>query len=432
MNFSWTFIAITVSCAIWVMITPVFSPLYIWFLLCLLWLTDLLLTIRSPKLVIRRIYPEPIYQNQKALIELKLFNPLRHNLKVYVKDDAPFAVKVVKNTGWLSIPAGQTTSFSYEIFPPKRGSFGFGAINIRLTGRLFLFVQHYAVQTEQTITVYPNLAKINAARLSNLVGTEREEGIHQRKLFGVSGELAQVRDFTTGDDYRKINWKVTAHIGKLVVNDYEPEKDQNVFLFFDTGRLLFDQLNETENRLDYILDSAILLAFNILEHGDMLGALGFNSQIERFLPVGKGKHHLASFINHFFDLEAKLTESDYRSAFRFWQTKNSKRCLVFFYTDFTDWESAKELVGLFKVFSRHHLIVCVLLSQTGLVTIQESVIRDEKSAYLKGTALELAAERELIKHNLVNEGIKVLEVTAGSISGTVVEHYLYLKKKGLF
>ena len=43
-------------------------------------------------------------------------------------------------------------------------------------------------------------------------------------------EFWQLREYLPGDDYRKINWKVTAHVGKPILNEYRPEKDQNVYL----------------------------------------------------------------------------------------------------------------------------------------------------------------------------------------------------------
>jgi uncharacterized protein (DUF58 family) len=432
MYFTWTFIILIFGYAIAFIFLPFWTYLGLG-LLCvlILWLIDCLVTLKQPKVQVERLYPSPVYQNQSARVELVITNPLRRPLRVYLKDEPPFEVRVSGSEGRLTIPARQTVSFTYEIASPKRGVFSFGNVNFKLTGELLLYKIQYKVFLPQELKVYPVLAKVGAYRFDKLIASQNE-GIHKTRLMGLGGELSKLREFVSGDDYRKINWKVTAHVGKPFINEYEPEKDQNVFLLFDTGRVLFDQANETTSRFDRILDSAILLAYNILGHGDMVGALSFHYKIGRYLPVGKGIRQMQLFVSTFFDLEALMLESDYRAAFHFWQTQNKKRSLLFVYTDIIDKESSKDLIKHLMVFSRQHLVVCVILKKRYLVELAESPIRDEKGAYQKGVALELLKERDHLKRMLRNQGIAVLEVDYENIQQTVVEHYLFLKETGRF
>jgi hypothetical protein len=52
--------------------------------------------------------------------------------------------------------------------------------------------------------------------------------------------------------------------------------------------------------------------------------------------------------------------------------------------------------------------------------------------YKKGVALELQSERERLKKLLTGRGVKVLTTDAESIRRSAVQHYMYLKNKGLF
>jgi uncharacterized protein (DUF58 family) len=395
------------------------------------WVSDLLITRRQPKISAKRDFQDPIYQNQETKVRVVICNPAKQPVSLWLKDEPPFVVKAPNCHGKLIVPACGEAIFTYTMIAPRRGTFTFGDLNLRVTGKLQLFTYQVKLSLKQELRVYPNLAKLTNSRFSRLVGSDAA-GIHRLKQLGVGGELAQLKEYTSGDDYRKINWKVAAHCGKPFVNEYEPEKDQNVFLLFDTGRLLFDQVNDSASRLDYILDSAILLAFNIQQYGDMVGALSFNCKVEGFVPVGKGSRHLQMLINELFDVQAVMVESDYRAAFNFWQNKINKRSLIFIYTDLLDGESSKDLINHLKILSRHHLVICVLSRQSSLDRLAEAPIINEKSAFLKGTVLELLKERATLIKAISGFGIKVLEVNPNNINQSVIEHYIYLKNHGLF
>lgn len=432
MIFTWYFIGLIFGLAMAELFLPVgWYLLYTLIVLVFLWAVDAWFTLKKYILQAERSFPNPIYQNQTSSVELIVTNRSGFAVKAYFKDEPPFIAETQGHSGWLVIPAKGAAIHSYSILSPKRGIFSFGVLNLKVAGRLQLFSWHFKIAIPQELKVFPDLTKIKSGRLARFIGSETA-GLRRQKMFGVGGELAELREFVQGDDYRKINWKVTAHRGKPIVNQYEPEKDQNVFMLFDTGRLLFDQSNERDSRFDHILDSAILLAFNIQEYGDMLGAFSFNCKIERFVPFGKGHYHLQLLINQLYDLKAVMVESDYREAFSFLQTKINKRCLIFVYTDLLDSESSKDLINYLKIISRHHLVVCVLSHQSNIGKILENPITDEKSAFLKGTALELLAEREGLKRTLTSSGIKILEVNPSNIRRSVVEHYIYLKDRGLF
>lgn len=432
MYFSWYFISSLIVIALLCLVVP--SGWFLWYAFLVIlgfWSFDAWYVLKKVKIEVKRSFANPAYQHQKTTVTLTVINHSRIGLKIRIKDEPPFAVHCENPTGFLSLDPLGSNEFSYPIVPPKRGLFPFGCVNLRYNGRLSLFTYPIKVRLDDEIEVYPDLGHIGHYHLNHLMGSNLE-GPHHRKIFGVGGELVELREFVNGDDYRRINWKVTAHRGKPIINEFEPEKDQNVFLLFDSGRLLYDQVNEENSHFDHILDSAFLLAFNVISRGDMIGAMSFNCNVDRFLPVGKGMVHLQLFVKGFYDLEAKMVESDYREAFGFWQAKAKKRSLIFVYTDLLERESSRELVTHLQLINRHHLVVCVLASHQQLEEVLEQPIATESDAYYKGTAYELLTERTKLKNWLSNTGIKVLEVNSANIRQAVVEHYLFLKERGIF
>lgn len=432
MIFSWFFLTLLGSYIGLIFIFPKIALLhYVILGIVIFWLIDWLITTQEQKLTAFRSFDKPVYQHQETTVTVVINNPLNRTLMLLVRDEPPFEVNIKgKAKQLLTVKPFGSCEFTYQITGDKRGCFNFGNLNLRYSGRLRLFTYQYQINLEEALPVFPNLNKIGDYRFGQQTKTELS-GIHRQRIFSMSGEFSQLRDFVTGDDYRKINWKVSAHYGKPIVNEYEPEKDQNIFLCFDSGRMLFDQVDSNNNRMDCILDSALYLAYNIVIHGDMVGAISFNSKVDRYIPIGKGKTHLKLLVNQLYDLQAEMLESDYREAFRFLNSRINKRSLFFIYTDINDPESARDLINYLKILSKHHLVVCVLLKKECLTELTDSQIIDETTAYLKSTALELLAEREKLIRILSLNNIKILEVEPGNISQTVVQHYLLLKQKGL-
>lgn len=432
MCFTWIFLMIVYINAGLLWFFPIYPTILGLPLLFLFCLADLVITRRSqPPGVERQVMPV-YYQEKAGRISLVFTNPRRFSLRLRFQDGTPWEVKVNErqNRGVVKIPPRGLVSVSYEFIPEKRGRFTFGAIHIRYSGLLRLFVRSQRVDLGGELRVYPSLNRIDSALYGN-VRSERE-GAHLSRAFSLSGEFTELREFVPGDDYRKVNWKVSAHLGKPVVNEFEPERDQNAFVFIDSGRVLYDQRGEAGSRLDFIVDSVLLLANSILTHRDQAGLMAFNWKVQRYIPPGKGASQMKEFMTGLFDLRAEMVESDYAAAFNYWTNRNNKRSLIFIYTDFTDQETAREILGYLRMIARRHLVVCVVLRRTALYTYLEKPMEKEADAYLKGVALELLQERRGIIKQLQESGVRVLEAEGEEVGRCVAEHYIYLKRRGLF
>jgi drug/metabolite transporter (DMT)-like permease len=89
-----------------------------------------------------------------------------------------------------------------------------------------------------------------------------------------------------------------------------------------------------------------------------------------------------------------------------------------------------ELLSAKRLFGAALILFSIIM--VSLLPEELRDVPDETSAYQKGVALELLREsRQLISYLSLN-GIKVLEAYSGNIARTVTEHYLYLKRRGLF
>ena len=79
--------------------------------------------------------------------------------------------------------------------------------------------------------------------------------------------------------------------------------------------------------------------------------------------------------------------------------------------------------------SRHHLVVCVTLTDSGIVALAEQHTKDAKSVYQKAIAERLLQEKHATLEILRRRGVITIDVPAHQLTMAVVNKYLELKAK---
>ena len=99
---------------------------------------------------------------------------------------------------------------------------------------------------------------------------------------GYGMEFQEVREYSPGDDYRSIDWNVTARHTIPYVKRYREERQMNVLLLIDSsGSLEYGSTDSTKS--EKLAETAALLAFTALSNQDKIGAVFFTSDIEKII-----------------------------------------------------------------------------------------------------------------------------------------------------
>lgn len=77
-------------------------------------------------------------------------------------------------------------------------------------------------------------------------------------------EFEQIKEYVQGDDIRTINWKATSKQNKLMVNQYQDEKSQRIYMLIDKGRTMQMPFNGL-SLLDYSINASMALSHIILK-----------------------------------------------------------------------------------------------------------------------------------------------------------------------
>lgn len=120
---------------------------------------------------------------------------------------------------------------------------------------------------------------------------------HRQSIFrGPGTEYADLREYIEGDDLRFVDWNASSRVPfKLIVRDYEQERNTNVILMLDTSYSML--LGEPNPRIKMAVEAIATLAYTVMNNRDNFGWVSFSEKIHKCIPARGGKTHLYHIFN---------------------------------------------------------------------------------------------------------------------------------------
>jgi len=195
--------------------------------------------------------------------------------------------------------------------------------------------------------------EIKSRGLSNQIFS----GEYHSAFKGSGMAFSEVREYTPGDEIRKIDWNVTARFNHPFVKVFDEERELTVMLLVDLSAS--EEFGSTkEVKRDLITEISAVLAFSAFKNNDKIGVIFFSDRIEKFIPPKKGKSHILRIIRELLTFEPKGKSTDISEAIRFFTNVIKKKSTTFILSDFIDDGFEKAL----QIASRKHDIVALRLS----------------------------------------------------------------------
>jgi len=167
-------------------------------------------------------------------------------------------------------------------------------------------------------------------------------------------EFAEVRAYQPGDDFRIIDWNVTARMGHPFVKLFDEERELTVMLMVDLSRSgAFGTVRQTKREM--AAELCALLAFSAIKNNDRVGLIGFTDRIESFLPPKKGRKHVLRVIRELLYFLAEGVGTDIEGALQYLDRVTTRRCVVFLVSDFL----AEGYDTSLRILNKRHDIVAV-------------------------------------------------------------------------
>jgi uncharacterized protein (DUF58 family) len=362
-------------------------------------------------------------------IRLELEHDGDFHLSGIVRDEIPATFSAEEAQCSISLQPGQKFTYDYFLVPPERGEEYFRATFLRLNCPFGLAQKQIRLNTEQPVKVYPNILALREFNLLNQQGRLREAGIRKSRIKGMGTEFESLRDYSEGDDFRKVDWKATARRGKIIVREYEVERNQAVILCVDCGRHMMAEVGGIR-KLDLVLDSILMLIQSAIQAGDNVGLMAYGADIIRYISPKKGHRQLGVLLNAVYNLVAEPVESDPIRAFGYLASRHKRRSLMINFTAVEDRDQARDVIQSFGSFSRNHIALLANINDPRFREILRSEPENADQLFQFASAHFLTDERRQAANMLRTVHINVLDSEPQDLAGDLVNFYLDVKARG--
>jgi uncharacterized protein (DUF58 family) len=157
----------------------------------------------------------------------------------------------------VSLLAGETRTLEYTVHAARRGYYPIGPLSVDLGDVFGFYGRSLRTAMPAFLTVYPRIVSLEQLGLPSKspFGSLRTTEIIYEDPSRVSG----VRDYLRGDSLRKVNWKVSAALGRLQVKTYEPAITLDTMLVLNLDQEEYD-LAYADGAMELAITTAASLA----------------------------------------------------------------------------------------------------------------------------------------------------------------------------
>jgi len=204
------------------------------------------------------------------------------------------------------------------------------------------------------------------------------QGDYRSLFFGYGVDFADLREYQPEDDIRYIDWNVTARMDSPYVRQYMEDREITAWFLLDLSPSVDFGAVDTLKRT-VLIDFVTTFARLLTRHGNRVGAMFYDSRIQRTIPARGGRTQVLRLVNDllkqpqlprapFTDL-APLIEGGLRTI--------KRRSLVFVVSDFIcapGWERPLSLLN-----QRHEVLAIRLwdrreveLPDVGMILMEDA------------------------------------------------------------
>lgn len=390
----------------------------------------LLLFATNQKFSATRTTPEKLSNGDDNPVTVRLQSGYSFPISLRVIDELPFQFQLRDFEVNRKMAANANDTFKYMLRPTERGEYHFGKLNVYVSSPLRLVSRRFMFGDGQMVPTYPSYIQLRKYDLMAFSNRLFQYGLKKIRRIGHTMEFEQIKDYIPGDDIRTINWKATAKKNQLMVNQFQDERSQNVYMAIDKGRVMkmpFDGLS----LLDYAINSTLVLANVILKKGDKAGMFTFSKKVENRVAAEKRSGQMQKILETLYNVNTNFFESDYGRLYADIKKNINQRSLILLYTNFETLDGLHRQLPYLKGIAKSHLLVIVFFENTELQEVMTSKARNIQEVYDKVIAEKFAFEKRLIVNELRKYGIYSVLTTPENLTIDSINKYLEIKARGI-
>lgn len=204
------------------------------------------------------------------------------------------------------------------------------------------------------------------------------QGDYRTLFYGYGVDFADLREYQPGDDVRYIDWNVTARMPTPYIRQYHEDREIAAWFLLDLSPSVdFGTVDKMKRSV--LIDFVTVMARLLTRHGNRIGAIFYDKQIEKIIPARGGRIQVLRVVNDLLK-QPKLDRAPFTDLTPLFESalrSIKRRSLIFIVSDFISapgWEKPLSLLN------RKHEMVAVRLydpreielPDIGMVLIEDS------------------------------------------------------------
>lgn len=331
----------------------------------------------------------------------------------------------------VTLTGGRTQDVSIALRGLYRGLGHLHAIRLeiespwKLTSRVITYDDVLA-----PLHVGPDTAAVRLAALRWANTKQYIEGIKIQRHIGDGREFDAHKEYQPGMDHRAIDWRVSARMRSLHVREFREEKNHNVVIAVDCGRVMSAPNGELAGT-DHALNGALHLAYAALQGGDRLSFFAFDANVRTWMaPVG-GLKNFQRIVQQTTSIPYSRFSTNFAAPLTELAQSLKRRSIIVVITDFDDENAAGELLDSVRALTSKHLVLVITLRNDDILALRDGDIDDFDDVTRAVSAQKAVDARERIHRELRVRGVRSFDLSPTQLAPALLTQYHDVKRRGL-
>ncbi|WP_201353338.1 DUF58 domain-containing protein [Hydrogenimonas urashimensis] len=147
-------------------------------------------------------------------------------------------------------------------------------------------------------------------------------------------DFAELKEYTYGDDVRKINWKVTAREQKPYINVFNEERELNiVIVYMVSGSIYFGTVRQKQ---EVMAEMLALLGFAALKNSDRVTSIFYDEEVLEWFKPSKSPNIVYAALEYALNVDVLRRRTSLQKVADFLLRAIRERSIVLLLGDFYD------------------------------------------------------------------------------------------------
>jgi uncharacterized protein (DUF58 family) len=266
------------------------------------------------------------------------------------------------------------------------------------------------------------------------------QGDYRSLFYGAGLDFSDLREYSLEDDYRNIDWNVTARMNAPFIRQYIADREVTAWFLLDLSpSMAFGALRRQKETV--LIDFVATLARLLTRNGNKVASMFYNNEIERTIPPRGGSVQVLRLINDLIKRQPSKADSVTNLSPLLEAALNTikSRSVIFLISDFISlpgWERHLSLLG-----RRHDLVPIRLwdpreveLPEVGVLLLEDSesggqITVDTRDKRFRRRFREAAERREAeLKQTFKRAGVEMMTLSTEEDMVRAILRFVDLRK----